>query len=68
MANPKKKHTPMRRDMRRSQNFRLELGSLSKCSNCGAVRPPHRVCAACGHYGGELILAPKVKKDKKEGK
>ena len=68
MANPKKKHSPARRDSRRSQNFRLELGSLSKCSNCGAAHPPHRVCAACGFYGGELILAPKTKKDKKEGK
>jgi large subunit ribosomal protein L32 len=68
MANPKKKHTPMRRDMRRSQNFKLEMGSLSKCPHCGAARPPHRVCAACGYYGTELILPPKVKKDKNEGK
>lgn len=67
MANPKKKHTPMRRDMRRAQNWRLEMGSLSKCSNCGAVRPPHHVCPSCGYYNGQLVLAPKVKKDKKEG-
>ena len=68
MANPKRKHTPMRRDMRRAQNFRLELGSLSRCSNCGAARQPHRVCVVCGFYRGELIVAPKVKKNKKEGK
>ncbi|MGQ0644387.1 MAG: 50S ribosomal protein L32 [Elusimicrobiota bacterium] len=67
MPNPKKKHTPMRRDMRRSQNWRLEMGSLSKCPQCGAARPPHVVCRACGHYGAELILPPKAKKEKKEG-
>jgi large subunit ribosomal protein L32 len=66
MANPKKKHTPMRRDMRRSNNFKLTAASLSKCSNCGAARLPHRVCPACGFYRGELIAAPKTKK-KKEG-
>ncbi|HRY29394.1 MAG TPA: 50S ribosomal protein L32 [Elusimicrobiota bacterium] len=66
MANPKKKHTPMRRDMRRAQNWRLELGSLSRCPHCGGMRPPHRLCPACGYYGAELILPPKVKKDKKE--
>jgi large subunit ribosomal protein L32 len=67
MANPKKKHTPMRRDMRRAQNWKLEIGALSRCAHCGAARAPHRVCPACGYYGDELILPPKVKKDKKEG-
>ena len=68
MANPKKKHTPMRRDRRRAQNWRLVVGSLSKCTQCGAAVKSHRVCPACGYYKGELILPPKVKKDKKEGK
>lgn len=68
MPNPKKKHTPMRRDMRRAQNWRLELGSLSRCAQCGAARPPHRVCPSCGYYGNELVNPPKVKKEKKDGK
>ena len=66
MANPKKKHSPARRDSRRSANWKLELGSLSKCPQCSAAVMPHRVCPACGYYKGELVLAPKVKK-KKEG-
>jgi large subunit ribosomal protein L32 len=66
MANPKKKHSPARRDSRRSANWRLEIGSLSKCSQCGAAVKAHRVCPACGFYKGELVLAPKVKK-KKDG-
>jgi large subunit ribosomal protein L32 len=67
MPNPKKKHTPMRRDMRRSANFKLTAASLSSCTNCGTARMPHRVCPSCGFYGGELVLAPKQKK-KNEGK
>ncbi len=66
MANPKKKHSPARRDSRRSQNWKLELGSLSKCPQCAAAVRPHTICPACGYYKGELLLAPKVKK-KKEG-
>jgi large subunit ribosomal protein L32 len=67
MANPKKKHTPMRSGMRRSANFRLVVGSLSRCSQCGVAVMSHRVCPACGYYKGALALPPKVKKDKKEG-
>ncbi|MBV9080080.1 MAG: 50S ribosomal protein L32 [Elusimicrobia bacterium] len=67
MANPKKKHTPMRRDMRRSNNFRLEATTVSKCAQCGKGIVPHRVCPFCGYYRGELVLAPKTKK-KDEGR
>lgn len=66
MANPKKKHTPARRDSRRSANWKLEMGSLSKCTQCGAAVMPHRVCPACGFYKGELVLAPKTKKKGEE--
>lgn len=68
MANPKKKHSPARRDSRRSANFKLVYGSLSRCPNCGVARPPHRVCAACGFYGKELVVTPKAPKKKDEGK
>lgn len=67
MANPKKKHTPMRRNMRRAMNFRLTANSLSNCSQCGKGIMPHRVCPYCGFYRGELVLAPKQAK-KNEGK
>ena len=67
MANPKKKHTPMRRDMRRSANFRLTAASLATCSQCRREILPHHVCPYCGFYNGELVLAPKQPK-KKEGK
>ena len=68
MPNPKRKHTPARRDKRRSQNWKLEVKSLSACAQCGALRlPPHRVCPSCGVYNGKLEVAKKVKKTE-EGK
>jgi large subunit ribosomal protein L32 len=63
MPNPKRKHTPHRRDSRRSANSKLDNPSLSKCSNCGAVKQPHKVCPECGFYNGKLIVPRKVKKN-----
>ena len=65
MANPKKKHTRMRRGMRRANNWRISAVNLSRCSHCGAGTESHHVCPECGFYNGELILPRKVKK--KEG-
>ena len=68
MPNPKRKHTRSRRDSRRSANWRLKVGSLSSCPNCGAARAPHRLCGACGFYNGKLVLPIKPKtKEKKPG-
>ncbi|OGS18721.1 MAG: 50S ribosomal protein L32 [Elusimicrobia bacterium RIFOXYA2_FULL_50_26] len=66
MPNPKKKHTPSRRDMRRAANWRVEAVATVRCPQCGAPRLPHHVCPACGFYNGELIVAKKDKK-KQEG-
>ncbi len=55
----------MRRDMRRSANFKLVAASLSNCSNCKTAILPHRVCPSCGFYKGELVLAPKQAKKKR---
>jgi large subunit ribosomal protein L32 len=62
MPNPKRKHTPHRRDCRRSANSKLNSPNVSKCSNCGVAKMPHRVCPGCGFYDGKLIVAKKVKK------
>lgn len=68
MPNPKRKHTRSRRDSRRSQGWKLEVKSLSACSQCGTLRLPHRVCPSCGFYAGKLELARKAPKgeEKKE--
>ncbi len=67
MANPKKKHTRMRRNMRRAANWRLGATTLSKCSHCGAPALSHHICPQCGFYKNILILPKKVKKSKTEG-
>jgi large subunit ribosomal protein L32 len=65
MPNPKRKHTPHRRDCRRSANSKLDFLNLCKCSNCGVVKLPHRVCCRCGFYKGKLIVSIKEKKSDK---
>ena len=32
---------------------------VQSCPNCGAPRIPHRVCLACGQYGGNQIVKAK---------
>ena len=66
MPNPKRKHTPHRRDSRRSANSKIEALNSNTCSNCGAPKLPHRVCPSCGFYDGNLIVPKKVKKSKKQ--
>lgn len=43
------------RDNRRA-NQKLTAAGLVPCSNCKALRPSHRVCAACGYYKGVRVL------------
>jgi large subunit ribosomal protein L32 len=62
MANPKRKHTPHRRDCRRSANSKLNAPNLSICLNCNAVKLPHRICHKCGFYNGELVISVNTKK------
>ena len=66
MPNPKRKHTRSRRDSRRSANWKLELGSPSKCPNCGAMRRPHNICHVCGFYKDRVIAPVKKKEEKAE--
>jgi large subunit ribosomal protein L32 len=41
--------------MRRSHH-RLPRVNLAECSNCGELKLPHHVCAACGHYNGREVV------------
>jgi large subunit ribosomal protein L32 len=49
MAVPKKKISTSRRGMRRSHD-KLAASVYEECSNCGELKQPHHVCAACGQY------------------
>jgi large subunit ribosomal protein L32 len=61
VPNPKRKHTPHRRDCRRSANSKLYAANSSKCSNCSVAKLPHKVCLTCGFYNGRLVLPKKIK-------
>ncbi|MBL9037728.1 MAG: 50S ribosomal protein L32 [Archangium sp.] len=58
MGVPKKRTSKMRRDQRRAANNTLKTAvQLTKCANCGASVMPHRVCPACGFYGGKKRIS-----------
>ena len=59
MAVPKRKTSKARRDSRRSSVWKLDAPTLVKCSHCGELKRPHRLCSNCGYYKDREI----VKKD-----
>ena len=65
MAVPKKKVSKARRDKRRSNNSKLAMPGMVKCSNpaCDEMLLPHRVCTVCGYYNGKKVLNVKSKED-----
>ena len=58
MAVPKRKVSPSRRGMRRSHDS-LKVEAFQECRNCGELKRPHHLCAACGHHNGREVIAPK---------
>lgn len=57
MGVPKKRKSSMRRDRRRAANSNLKVPvQVIECPKCKEPVLPHRVCAACGHYGGREVL------------
>lgn len=57
MAVPTKKISRSRRDKRRSHHA-LKRANLVECSNCGELKLPHHVCAACGYYREREVTEP----------
>ncbi len=56
MAVPKSRITRSKRNMRRA-HLALVAGNPSECPNCGELKRPHHVCAACGHYDDRQVVA-----------
>ncbi|MBR5970667.1 MAG: 50S ribosomal protein L32 [Lachnospiraceae bacterium] len=54
---PKNKSSKGRRDKRRSPNYKMKAPTLVKCSHCGALSEPHKVCKACGYYNKKSVVA-----------
>ena len=55
MAVPKKKISRSKRDMRRSHHA-LKPAAYGECPNCGELKRPHHICAACGHYDARGVV------------
>ena len=56
MPVPKRRTSSSKRDRRRAHDA-LTVPALAKCSNCGAVVSPHRVCPSCGQYRKRQVVA-----------
>ena len=65
MAHPKRKHSHSRSRLRRTHH-KVDLPTLSKCSQCKAVKPAYTVCPECGTYKGRKVIEIKQKKAKSE--
>ena len=61
MAVPKAKTSKARRDTRRSAVSKLDMPAMSVCTQCGAIKAPHKICKKCGYYKGVAVL--KVEED-----
>ena len=57
MAVPKRKVSKARRDKRRSSVWKLDAPALSKCTQCGELKAPHKVCLNCGYYKGREVIS-----------
>ena len=55
-AVPFRKTSKTRKRMRRT-HYKIEENGTTKCSNCGAIIRPHRVCNECGFYKGKKVLS-----------
>ncbi len=52
---PKNRSSKARRDKRRA-NWKMSAPNLVRCSKCGALMMPHRVCKNCGSYNKKEII------------
>jgi large subunit ribosomal protein L32 len=59
MAVPKSKISKARRNQRRSHDA-LAPSTYGECPNCGELKRPHHVCAACGQYDGREVAQAEV--------
>ncbi|TFG90487.1 MAG: 50S ribosomal protein L32 [Syntrophobacterales bacterium] len=56
MANPVKRHSRTRRNMRRAHDA-LTAVTTSVCQQCSEPKLPHRACPHCGFYKGREVIS-----------
>ena len=59
MAVPKRKQSPSRTGMRRSQNMKFLSKNIVEDKKSGEYRLPHHIDLKTGMYRGKQILDPK---------
>ncbi|MEI6501923.1 MAG: 50S ribosomal protein L32 [Armatimonadota bacterium] len=65
MPLPKRRHSPSRRDKRRTHD-NLPVPAVCYCSHCHAPTMPHNACSKCGYYGGRQVDHTIKTKDKEK--
>jgi large subunit ribosomal protein L32 len=55
MAVPKRRMSK-RRIGQRNSHAAISPPATTKCANCGADRPSHRICPRCGQYAGRVMI------------
>lgn len=63
MAVPRNRSSNARKNSR-SAHCALKPKSLSKCSNCGKTKMPHRICPYCGFYANRVIISQESESEK----
>ena len=58
MAVPKRKHTPSRTGMRRSQNMKFSFKNVIEDKKSGEYRLSHHLDLKTGMYKGRQVLDP----------
>ena len=56
MAVPKRRKSKMKQAFRQQAN-KWRAPQFQTCSECGASKPGHIACPACGTYRGRQVLA-----------
>ena len=56
MAVQQNKVSKSRRNNRRAHDS-LSAANPNECSNCGELKRPHHICAACGHYDDAEVVS-----------
>ncbi len=58
MPNPKRRHSAIRRDKRRT-HWKIDGAAVMNCPNCNQPKQPHIICKHCGFYDGRQITITK---------
>ena len=65
MQAPQRRTSKTKKRMRRT-HYKIEANGVVKCTNCGEMIQPHRVCPECGFYKGKAVIKKEEVSSKEE--